>query len=177
MTKALAYLAGGAMAVLLASPSLACSPAPLTPSTTVERGEACSARSVVSEIDFAGLGEVSQLPGGFLLQETYEGNVCYGEASLIVMDCNTGKAALLGPQSFDLMQGGGQGQMEALVKDLSQAAAKGDLTLEVAAKAGAKRKLAQFASAKTKDRLTMMGRSFRLDCGCKTYYPELKPGG
>lgn len=176
MNRGLAYLAGGAMAVLLAAPAHACSPAPMEPSSKVELGETCSARSVVTEIDFAELSTVTDLPGGFLLQETYEGNVCSGEASLIVFDCNTGKAVLLGPQRYDLMQGGPQGEMDLLHKDLTDAAAKGMLSLETAAKAGAKRKLPQFATARTKDRLEMMGRNFALGCGCKTFYPELKPG-
>lgn len=164
------------MAVLLAAPALACSPAEMVPSAKPVRGENCAVSHTVSEIDVAALGEVTKLSNGFLLQESFEGNACYAETSLLVIDCNKGQVALLGPQTFDLMNGGPQGQMEQLGRDLEKLSGKGKLSLDAAAKAGAKRKLPQFASAKTKDRIEMMGRKFALDCGCKTFYPDLKPG-
>ncbi len=170
MTAIGQYLAVAA-GVLLATPALACSPAPMQPSTVAKKGEACSVTHTVSEYETAALSKVTRLEGGFLLQETYEGNACNGESSLVVTDCNSGEAMLLGPQIFDLMMGGTTGKMDELAEDLTLRAAAGNLTLDAAEKAGTKVGMPAFARAKTADRIKMLGRSFRLDCGCKLFYP------
>lgn len=175
MRFGLAY-AAVAGAVLMASPVLACSPAPLTLSSKPVRGENCAISHVVHEYMMVALGGVTRLENGFLLQETYEGNACSGEASLLVIDCNSGGIVLLGPQRFDLMQGGTSGRMDRLARDLTTRAAAGKLTLAAASKAGTGLGLPEFARASTGQRLKMEDRTFALDCGCKTFYPDLKPG-
>lgn len=101
---------------LAAAPALACSPAPASPVGVPAEGPGCGYQIALSPFDSVHLGAAERLRGGLSLQALSRGNGCYAQLSLVVLDCAAGRAAVIGPEAFDLMASLGQdpGAMTAL---------------------------------------------------------------
>jgi hypothetical protein len=85
---------------LAAMPAFACSPAPFEAGTSAA-GEACGMVFFDDEYTARGLGDATDLGGGFVVQFYAEGNACYANASMVVTDCSAGQAAIFGPGTTD----------------------------------------------------------------------------
>lgn len=126
------------------------------------------------------LSEARDLGQGFIQQTAADGNACYSEVYAVVMDCNTGRAMVVGPHIFDLMamleSPDRMPPLEKVMKDLYDASQNGEpMTLSQLDDASAKAGLTTRLSLRTRDRIDLNGRRIPLDCACKTFYPGLKP--
>lgn len=154
-----------------ALPALACSPAALEVTGKVQLVGACGQFWAIDTITGAGLSDATPLEGGFALQETASGNACYSTLSMVIADCTTGMALVLGPDQFDLM-GGKTGQvMDALRAKASDLAGQKALTLDAMEAEGRALGLAGISRQPLVTPLVMEGKTFPLDCGCQTLFP------
>jgi hypothetical protein len=165
----------------LSSPAVACSLAPHTPSDVAERGADCSAIWRPDEYRSVGLMPARNLGQGFILQAASDGNGCYAEVYEVVIDCNRAEAVAIGPHQFDLMAAMADPDAVAPLEQVSRkvgvaAKAGTPMSLEVVEQAAADAGLQTRLRLGRRDLLNLNGRRIALDCGCRTFYPGLKPG-
>ncbi len=164
-------------ASLAVSPAVACSPAPMKPSTVAQHGEACEMSWQVSEYHMVGIGKASALAPGFVWQTTFEGSGCGGAISHVVQDCASGKVMILGENIVDLMDPDSGAALEAFEAGLKKLGAKEGFALDMLPGLAARHGLTKVAGATTSDRLRMSEKTVRLNCGCKTLFPEMGARG
>ncbi|NKX44355.1 hypothetical protein [Roseicyclus persicicus] len=87
---------------LTAQAALACMPVPLEVTAGPVAGEGCSQSQVLDEYRAVGLSSVTAAAGGLLMQDIYDGNACYLEANLLVIDCAAGQMLVIGPDQRSL---------------------------------------------------------------------------
>jgi hypothetical protein len=154
-----------------ALPALACSPAPMEVTGKVQLVGECGQFWAVDTITGAGLSDAEPLEGGFALQETVSGNACYATLSMVISDCTSGMALVLGPESFDLM-GGKTGQgMDALRAKAGELAGQKALSLDAMEAEGRALGLTGISRQPLVTPLVMEGKTFALDCGCRVLFP------
>ncbi|WP_112308907.1 hypothetical protein [Pseudogemmobacter bohemicus] len=171
------FIIAGFAATLAVSPALACSPAPMKPSSKAIRGENCAVSWQVSEYGTVGISAARPVAPGFVWQETYEGNACNGVVTVVVQDCRSGQVLLLGEAFYDLMQPETSKRLDELLAQVEKAGAKPGFGLSGAQALAEKRGLTRVRAVTTADRIHMSGKSVRLDCGCKTLFPEMEGKG
>lgn len=174
-----ALVAAFSAAMGLAAPALACSPAFHTPTSGPQRGTACAVTWRPDEIRSVGLGPARDLGAGFLGQMASDGNGCYSESYAVIMDCTAGQALVIGPENFALMErmeNPAPVALEQVLGRIDRAAEQGRLSLAMVEAEAAKAGLATRLSLRARDRMDFNGRRLALDCGCRTFYPGLKPG-
>lgn len=168
---------------LAATPAFACSPAPFEAGTSAA-GKACGMVYFDEEYTARGLGDADELGGGFVAQAYAEGNGCYAEASMVVIDCTLGQAVIFGPGSTDSPMLSEEERaaketepFEVLRSAIEDAATVGTpLSLaEISARAGG-----DFINNAVVDVTTAIGisndetaplHSYDLGCACRLYYP------
>jgi hypothetical protein len=154
-----------------ALPALACSPASMEVTGKVQLVGECGQFWAIDTITGAGLSDAEPLEGGFALQETVSGNACYSTLSMVISDCTTGMALVLGPESFDLM-GGKTGQgMDALRAKAGELAAQKALSLDAMEAEGRALGLTGISRQPLVAPLVLEGKTFALDCGCRVLFP------
>lgn len=168
-----------ALAALVASPALACSPAPLA-AGTVQHDGVCGIYYNDEAYIARGISDAEDLGGGFVAQYYFEGNACYGRVSMIVADCAAGQAAVFGPGPTEgpaqpATEGDVWKQLEAQVRGGAEAGRMMSVA-EITAHAQG----ARFINAA---QVTIPGRvgisndeaqplhDFNLGCGCRAFYP------
>ena len=153
-----------------ALPALACSPALLEGIGQVQQVGACGQFVALDQITAAGISDAEPLEGGFALQETVAGNACYSTLTMVISDCSSGMALVLGPESFDLM-GGKTGQaMDALRARAAELAKAGTLSLDAMEAEGQALGLAGISRQPLVSPVAVGQQTFALDCGCRELF-------
>ena len=172
-------LAATLAAVVIGAPAFACEPAPFAAGTRQDNGN-CSMSYFDDVVTQRGTGYASDLSGGFVAQYYTEGNACYMTASMIVVDCNAGKAVIFGPGPT---VGAGAGMppasdpFERLSGQVEAAGKAGKPMSLGAVLGGAQGKFANAVAVAVPGRVKISNddsaprHSFDLSCGCKLYYP------
>jgi hypothetical protein len=131
-----------------------------------------------------GLGDATDLGGGFVVQFYAEGNACYANASMVVTDCSAGQAAIFGPGTTDSPMLSEEERAAKLHEPFE--ILRGEI--EAAAAAGTPLDLAQISARAGGDFINnaMVGiataigisndeaaplHSYDLACACRLYYP------
>ncbi|WP_435258731.1 hypothetical protein ACSBLW_02845 [Thioclava sp. FR2] len=163
---------------VIGGPALACSPAVSTPSDVPQRGENCELSYQVSEIDTVGLGQARDLGNGLVIQSAFEGNGCFGETSMIVTDCATGRAKVLGTYTWSLDgYEAPPSKLERMVAKVEAAVTGGGTDVLDRAEAAARQAgFNDVLDLRSSDRIKVQGKLLGLTCACKSFYPGLKPG-
>jgi len=172
---------------ILASPALACSPAPLDVGQRLQNAE-CADVYNDDAYTSRGVGGARDMGGGFVRQFFVAGNACYNQASMIVTDCNTGRAVIFGPGDPESLMA----SEEERARQAKQPFQVLRAAIEAAAAAGTPMTLQAIADRAgdsfTNNAIVGTGNpvgissstekprhGFDLSCGCKLYYPGL-PG-
>jgi hypothetical protein len=156
----------------------ACSPMTHARSDMAHTGDGCAVYWLPNEIDSVGLTPVTDLGNGYLLQTAFQGNACYGTSHGVLMNCAAGQALVFGPETHDIMADPGTSVFQDVSGKIAAAAAGGQpMTLNEAEAASAEAGLTALLRVNVTDSFNRYGISIPLDCGCRTYYPDLKPGG
>lgn len=168
-----------ALAAMLASPALACSPVPLL-AGTVQRDGVCGIYHNDDAYMSRGISDAEDLGGGFVVQYYFEGNACYGRVSMIVADCAGAQAVVFGPGPTEgpmspVPEGDVWKQLEAQLRG-GAAAGRPMPVAEIAAHAVG----ARFINAAVVTIPGQVGISndeaaprhdYNLGCGCGVFYP------
>ena len=161
------------VALLAAGPAFACSPGMMTPSLTPERGDGCAINWTLSEIRAVGLSPVTDLGNGRIMQFIFDGNACYLESDLLVQDCATAAAIVVGPDNIGAATESGETGIDRIAASL-ESGALADLA-GVTAQAAAEGYPAVL-TLETNDNISVNGHVVNISCGCETYYPDLPLG-
>jgi hypothetical protein len=136
----------------------------MEPSATPTRGEGCAIRYTLTGIRAVGLSPVTDLGNGRVMQDIFDGNACHWQAYLLVQDCTTGQALVIGPDRMELsdtMPETGIDRIVALLQagQLTDLAAipTGDYPASITLAAGA--------------RISINGQPLDTSCACTTFYP------
>ncbi len=168
-----------------AVPALACSPLEF-PVGQVSRSDDCGVTYYDDGITQRGVGDATDLGSGYVEQFYVSGNACYAQSSMIVTDCNSGRAVIFGPVNIESPMPSEEEFASQPFNVLRQA-------IEAAAQAGEPLSLEQIhqmagtgfvnnfvadvenpiAISNTTDKPL---HSFDLACGCRHFYPDA-PGG
>ncbi len=168
-----------------ASPALACSPVEF-PVGQVSRSDDCGVTYYDDGITGRGVDGATDLGSGFVEQFYVSGNACYASSSMIVTDCNSGRAVIFGPVDIE-------SPMSAAAQDANRPFNTLRRTIETAAQAGEPLSLERIhalagtgyvnnsivdagnpvAISNTTDRPL---HSFDLSCGCRHFYPGVSGG-
>lgn len=165
-----ATILGGLTA--MTGPALACMPVMMTPSATPTPGEACAISWTLTEIRAAGLSPVTDLGDGLVMQHVYDGNACYWESNLLVQDCATGTAMVIGPDDRALMDEPRETGIDRIAAALQIGAIAG---LAPVAGLAATEGYPPALTLATDATISVNGQSMAISCACATFYPDM-PG-
>jgi hypothetical protein len=155
----------------MTSPALACSPALETASATPTMGEACAINWTLSEIRSVGLTPVTDLGGGRVMQFIYDGNACYSESNLLVQDCATGTAVVIGPDDLTWMD---EQPRETGIDRIAAALRVGAIAgLEPVAGLAMTEGYPPALMLTTDATISINGQSLAISCACATFYPDM----
>lgn len=169
-----------AVLVLAAAPGagVACSPVLFTPAPAPVAGEDCAIAWYLTEIRAVGLGPATDLGGGFVVQDIFDGNACYWEADLIVFDCGGGAGLVIGPDARALMAEPRETGIDRIAAGLAAGAAAGRAPVldALAAAAASEGYAAPLALRLGRDHeVEVNGQRVGIDCACATFYPGRGP--
>ncbi|MCL4187330.1 MAG: hypothetical protein KJZ85_06945 [Rhodobacteraceae bacterium] len=170
-----------AMAAALAlapGAGLACSPVPFTPAPGPVAGGGCSVVFYLTEIRAVGLGPAKDLGQGLVMQDIFDGNACYWEANLIVLDCAARRALVIGHDDRALMAEPRETGIDRIAADLAAAAAAGRAPVldDIAAAAAAEGYATRLALQLDRERnIEVNGQRIAIDCACAAFYPGGRP--
>lgn len=157
---------------------VACSPVPFAPAPAPAAGADCALAWYLSEIRAVGLGPATDLGGGFVVQDIFDGNACHWEANLIVQDCGGRAGLVIGHDTRALMDEPRETGIDRIAAGLAAAAAAGRAPVldDIAAAAAAEGYATRLALQLDRDReIEVNGQRIAIDCACAAFYPGGRP--
>ncbi|MBJ2151967.1 hypothetical protein [Paracoccus sp. IB05] len=181
MIRAVLVIAGIA-ATQAVSPALACSVDMSGYSNLAKHGKNCAISWQTAPAQSVSLSEAKAIGVGFVVQTTFEGFACGGAVNYVVQDCAAGRALVLGPEILDTEKAEPENYV-AFDDLLAREGARPGFGLGGVARLADERGMntAQEVSISS-GRLhlsapgpdgEMTTRIMKLDCGCKTLFPEM----
>ncbi|NUB43453.1 hypothetical protein GEU84_003580 [Fertoebacter nigrum] len=175
-----------AVCVMWGAPALACELVPGTPSPVPQRMAQCGVVYQATDFIRIGLSKAKDLGHGLVRQDAYESAGCTSTHDPIIMDCNTGRAVVLGSALHDpMLADTPPDPVEQLANRVAKAAAAGQpMTIDAITALAQAVDPAGVVALTTRSRITVgsirpagaarpVTQTFGLGCACKTFYPAL----